>query len=389
MKIGRVRPRQGGFALPAAIGALVIVGVLVTAGFYMARQEVRIGVASKHSVMALNIAQSGLNDVMANWTAYQFSKIAPWGAKELADTMANGYWNARIVNLNNNLWLLTATGTVTEGGALWSGASRQVALVARMIFADISPPAALTTRGKTVIQGTAFVHGEDTDPPGWTGYCSGNNQDKPGIVTNDTLQLSGTGVAGITGTPSVVQDTAVVDSTFTNFGNMEWNDLVTIAKLTGKNVTGLGGTISTVLPDSIGTVCRTTTLNNWGDPRSPLAACGAYFPLVYHAGPSLTIQSGGYGQGILLVDGNLSLRGAFVFYGLIVVQGTFETQGAGNRVMGGVMASNTDFTNQTVTGGSVVTNSTCAVERALMNNSSLGMARPLPRGWMDLSNLVS
>ena len=44
------------------------------------------------------------------------------------------------------------------------------------------------------------------------------------------------------------------------------------------------------------------------------------------------MQSGGVGQGILLVDGTLDLRGNFVFYGLIIVQGSFETQGSGNRV---------------------------------------------------------
>ena len=38
-----------GFALPAAIGGLVIVGILATGGFYMARQEVRVGVASRHA----------------------------------------------------------------------------------------------------------------------------------------------------------------------------------------------------------------------------------------------------------------------------------------------------------------------------------------------------
>ena len=41
----RDRRNSGGFALPTAVGALVIMGILVTAGLYMAQQEVRIGVA--------------------------------------------------------------------------------------------------------------------------------------------------------------------------------------------------------------------------------------------------------------------------------------------------------------------------------------------------------
>ena len=43
---------DGGFALPAAIGAIVIVGVLVTAGFYMAQQEMRISVANENATLA-------------------------------------------------------------------------------------------------------------------------------------------------------------------------------------------------------------------------------------------------------------------------------------------------------------------------------------------------
>ena len=63
-----------------------------------------------------------------------------------------------------------------------------------------------------------------------------------------------------------------------------------------------------------------------------------------------------------------------------------ETQGSGNRVWGGVMAGNADFDTQALTGGSVVTNSTCAVRRAIKENSSLTRVRPLAaRSWVDLS----
>ena len=79
-----------------------------------------------------------------------------------------------------------------------------------------------------------------------------------------------------------------------------------------------------------------------------------------------------------------------VFNGLVVVQGTFQTQGNGNRIYGAVMASNADFDAQSLTGGTVVTNSTCAVERAILNNSSLSRVRPLEiRSWTDLSGVVS
>lgn len=384
-------PRQpNGFALPAAIGGLVIVGVLVTAGFYMARQELRIGVASKHAAMAVNVAQMGANEIMANWNGYRLGNIPVWGDTTISQTVDGGIWTVTIRNLNGTVYYLEAEGEVTEGGAMWAGATRRIGIVTRMLFADITPPAALTTRGSTVVKGNAEVHGEDTDPPGWGGYCPGPKVDKPGVLTNDTTDVGTSGKGMITGSPAFDEDSTIVDSTFTHFGNMNWDDLVAMAKAEGKNVTGLGATVNNTAPDSTGSVCNTSPLTNWGDPRNPAASCGNYFPLIYHGGPDLRIQSGGFGQGILLVDGNLDLRGNFVFHGIIIVQGSFETQGSGNRILGGVLASNANFDDQDLTGGSVTTNSTCAVQRAILNNASLSRARPLAqRSWVDLSAVTN
>jgi len=381
---------KSGFALPAAIGGLVIVGMLVTAGFYVARQEVRIGVASKHSALAVNMAQTGANDIMAGWNGYQLSSIPVWGDTTITDTLDSGIWSVTVGNLNNRLYFLNARGEITDGGALWAGATRNIGILARMITANIDPPAALTTRGTTSIKGGAEIHGEDGDPSGWGGYCPGGLRDKPGVVTNDTSSLGTAGKAKLTGDPPFDQDSTIVDSTFTTFGDMNWNELVALAQAEGKDITGLGTNVNLVMPDSVGTACRTSTLTNWGDPRDPSAACGNYFPLIFHGGPTLRIQSGGYGQGILLVDGDLDLRGNFEFSGLVVVQGTFQTQGSGNRVNGAVMASNADFDSQSIVGGSVVSNSTCAVDRAILNNSSLSRARPLEsRSWLDLSGVIN
>lgn len=383
MRLGHSR---GGFALPAAIGALVIVEILAMAGFYVARQELRIGVASKYAAMAVNVAQMGANEVMANWNGYRLGAIAVGKDTTITQTVSGGTWQVRIQNLNGQLFYLEAQGQVTQGGALWAGATRRVGIVTRMLFANISPPAALTTRGTTTLKGGAEVHGEDTSPPGWSGYCPGTLQNKPGILTNDTSQLATVGKGMVTGNPAWRQDSTIVDSTFTHFGDMTWNELVALAQAEGKNVSSLGGSINNTGPDSTGTTCQTGTLTNWGDPTAPQAACGNYFPLIYHGGPTLTIQSGGIGQGILLVNGDLDLRGSFVFDGIVIVQGRFQTQGSGNRIYGGVMASNAMFDAQSLVGGSVVSNSTCAVQRAILNNASLSRARPLAqRSWIDLS----
>lgn len=253
-----------GFALPIAVGALVIMSILVVTGFFISRQEIRIGVASKHAAMAVNIAQAGANEVMANWNGYQLGNIPVWGDTTITATIASGTWEVTIRNANNYVYLMRAQGTVTEGGALWAGATRQIGIVTKMVFADISPPAALTTRGTTVVKGNAAINGANTTPPAWAPYCTG-------LPTND-----------------------------------------------------------------------------------------------------------------------LDLRGNFLFYGLIIVQGNFETQGNGNRIIGAVMASNGLLDDQSITGGSEVTYSRCTVQRAILNNASLSRARPLSqRSWVDLTAVMN
>ena len=376
--------KQRGFALPVAVFALVIVGVITTGGFFMARQEGRIGVASEHAGMAFYLTEQGLVDVLGGWDRELFEALPSWGDTTMTEDYPGvGSVTTRVTRMTDYLYYVDAEGTVTRGGAMLSGASRRVGMTIRLTTAVIAPPAALTTRGTTELRGTAEVHGEDQAPPEWGGLCTGSLENKPGILTDDTSLVSTQGAAEITGAPSVAQDASIADSTFTNFGDLTWDDLTAWA-----DIRLSGGTLSSLEPDStLAGVCRQGWAfpSNWGNPEDPGAACSDWYPIIHITG-SANIQSGGVGQGLLLVDGDLELRGNFVFYGIIIVQGSLGTQGQGNRVMGGVMAGNADFDSQAITGGSVVTNSTCAVRRAILHNSGLTRVRPLAsRSWVDLS----
>jgi hypothetical protein len=379
--------------MPAVIGALVIIGILVTAGFYMARQELRIGVASNHANMAVNIAQAGANEVMANWNGYQLGNIGAWDDTTLVDTIANGIWSVRIQNANNFVYFLTASGQVTEGGALWAGASRTIGIAAKILFANIDPPAALVTRGQVKVGGSAQIVGANTTPPTWGPYCTGlATNDTTGVLVDDASggnpTIVGAG-ASITGNPPSDEDANIVDSTFTNFGELDWNELTTIAQIEGKDISGYA-TINNTLPQVDATTgrCNVNLLLNWGD-TVPTNPCGAYFPLIYHGG-NLTIQSSGFGQGVLLVEGNLNIRGGYTFFGIIITQGTFSTGLGTNRVVGSVMASNAADLNESVGGDSEIIYSRCSITRSILNNASLSRARPLDeRSWVDLTAAVN
>lgn len=374
-----------GFAMPAAIGALVIMAALVSAGFYMARQELRIGVASNYANMAVNVAQMGSNEVMANWNGYQLGNIPIWGDTTIVDTTNVGIWTVNIMNTNNVIYYLDATGEITQGEA-WGGATRNIGIVARLIYADIDPPAALTTRGKTALKGTPDIIGLDDPPSGWGGYCS-SSQDKPGVMTNDASDITENGSPNLDGSPPVDEDSTIVGETFTTFGDMDWDDFVELASLEGKNLSSVN-TFNDVAPVDDGTTCDESMISNWGDPDDPTAPCGSYFPLMYHGG-NVSIQGNSKGQGILLVEGDLSTSGTFQFYGLIIVQGTIDATGTFD-LFGAAMASNADFDNQTFGGTMNVRYSSCTVQRAILNNASLSRARPLAnRSWIDLSAVLN
>src|SRR4029079_18254653 len=112
-------------------------------------------------------------------------------------------------------------------------------------------------------------------------------------------------------------------------------------------MTGIGPSLNVLPPGSPpGTLqtCRTSSNTNWGEPNGgvgSVTACFNYFPIIYAPG-NLRI-SGGRGQGILLVRGDLDLSGGMEFYGPVIVLGNLTSTGTGGHVYGGVMAFHADL----------------------------------------------
>ena len=409
---------QAGFALPVAVLAMVVVGVLVTAGFFMAQQESRIGVASKNSAMAFYIAEQGMNEVMANWSAARYSKVALWAADTVEGSITQGAYTVSVHHLTDFIYFVESEGVVTEGGRL-AGATRKLGLIAKIITAWIDPPAALTTQGVSTVGGTALVNGYDSIPDGWDDLCDeGALDDKAGIMYGEGGDADESGRGEIMGDPDTQEDPDIADTTFLDYGDLTWTHLIDYASIqlgTPGNTTVL----SDIEPLAAGAECDTGTEYNWGEPYTDdsdvsggvtlVPECEDYFPLIHISG-SARMQGTSRGQGILLVGdvtynddgsvatmtGDLDLRGAFTFNGIVIVMGQFQTQaGASPRITGGVMAANADLEGcvgsgciENLLGASIVQYSSCSIERAILNNADLAKARPFQqRSWVDLSNV--
>ncbi len=381
MDADMIQSRREGFALATTILAMLVVGAIVTGGFYAASQEGQVARSSGNADDAAFIAETGMNTTMASANAATLNAMTLNSSSTGSATNVNagaqvlGNYVARISRVSTQLFFISSTGTVTRGGR-YAGASHTVASVVRLKTADFDNQAAVMVFGNMSVGGNAEIDGTDYYPSNWTGVGCSLASGTAAVLTNPGTAVTSSGSAIITG-PVVRQPLSATD--FTVFGDLTWNELIS---LKDKIATG------TVGPNPVvtGGVCQTANVNNWGSAQ-PTNACYNYFPIIYAPG-DLLIASSGEGQGILLVEGDLDVSGGFNFYGVVVVKGTIRIPGTGGHINGTTLAfgdGQISSTSSTV-GNSLLQYSSCSIERAVLNNASLTRLAPIVnRSWMDIS----
>jgi hypothetical protein len=374
----RTRP---GFALAVALAAIVIIGAIITGMFFASTQEYRMSRNTALQARALTTSEFGMNSILTvgpgNWDP-------SWNtaANGLVGTIGyssndGGMDTVRVTKTGDALFLLTSTGRV--GPASGAQSRHRVGAIVTLAVPQLKMLGALTTQGQVKVGGSSFLDGNDTPIANWG--CPPVGAAVPGLAMPDTTKLSTSGCGGlscIAGSPKVVQDAAAgKDSTYFSFGpGLDWNTLTGMANKTYSS----GATINGLAPSVSGGVCNTSDQSNWGDPLHNTALCQSYFPII-HAQGDLKI-SGGEGQGILLVDGDLSVEGGAEFYGPVIVKGSLKTAGTGGHFNGGVMAANVDLEQSTLLGNAVVNFSSCALSKALAGTATPAFVAR--RSWTEL-----
>jgi hypothetical protein len=388
MRARRVSDERG-IALAVAVFALVVIGALVAGTYFAGRIEQQTGRNTMYAAQATEAAEAGLGDAIAGQTASTLLALqtdadstASLGSYTVG-AAADSVTATRSVHwLADNLFLFRSVGRrgSANGNEL---ASRSVGQLVRLVQADLDVKAGLTALGDVTITGGAEVSGFDELPTAWVGKATDcpPEEDVTGVrYNNGTLKTSGNGTYD--GDPK-----SEVDATL-NPTDMkkDFDELKKLATL----VVASGNPAATV-PAYTATVpvrCNTKIETNWGEPIPAVASdpCFDYFPIIYHYG-NLKLQ-GGRGQGILLVEGDLTATGGMVFFGPVFVTGTLSTSGnsgQGAKFFGGVIAGNVALDDLTkLAGGALVSYSSCAIKRALANS-----ATPTPfaeRSWVQLYN---
>jgi hypothetical protein len=384
---------RGGFALPAALLALVVVGALVTGGLYAAMEEDRSSANLEHGSHAFLAAEQGMQQLLGTKTKPYFQDSV--GAVGTADTVGpvavtvNGVpaqYTLFVQRLNSNLFKVDAEGEVTGGGR-YAGSRRRIAEFMRINTTLLPIDRAITTQSPIRMRGQSGVNGDDAIPAGWTD-CTDTGV-RMGVVanSNDPKYIDIKGAAGITGNPEDTADLSLSYDKFLEYGDMHLDDLKRYA-----NHTLPPGTYSGAGPSTSGGVCNTSDPTNWGDPNNPSGACHYYWPIIHVPG-DMHISGGSLGQGILIVDGDLSVVGNFEFSGIVFVYGGFKAAGTGNKIVGSLnlfgAADTTELGDPNQgQGNTQIQLSSCAIERAHRYNTRF--ARPIPLGvrkFVDISGL--
>lgn len=369
---------ERGIALPLALFGIIIIGAIIAALFTVTRMEQRQGDGSVASLQAFEAAETGLAALVTNWNTGAYNSLAT------GDSVVNGtvtvgggaQYQTKIRKVNGAMFVATSEGQlINSNGAIRN--RRQVVQVVRLAQPTIAMNAAVTTRVGLTVSGSSEISGVDSIPAGWGGSCPAAGPSVPGIRDssgNVTTSGSCSGASCIVGTPQILTDPTVTSSDFNVFGDFTFADLAAMAT---KNLTA--NTYTGIAPSVVGSACDQSVLINWGGPRQATThPCFNYFPIIY-ADDDVRI-SGGEGQGILLVNGDLEISGGFEFFGPVIVRGEVRSTGTGGHIYGGVMSEDANFTVSLISGNSVVNYSACAITRAL-NGSATG--RPVGnRGWV-------
>ena len=374
-RMGRGRTAPGtvaeGFALPAAVLALVAIGLLVTGGFVLAEQEARVARSAEGRTVSLYLAERGVADVVADWSA-SHDTLGPWRSVEVRGSSEAGRWRVRVTRMSPDLFFLQSKGEAGDSGIGEPAGRRSVGTVVRRLAVEVDPRSALSIRRREPGPGGGLrVHEGDRIPPGWGDVCVPEGMDVASLKSE-----AGTGPVGAEGRAG--DDPARVER---RFGTIErkWSALAAIANHTvdGPIPSGRPG------PSVRDGACDRGDPLNWGDPDAPGAACGDYFPVIHLSGDA-GIGPGAVGQGILLVDGDLTLGADTRFRGLVIVRGRLSTSGGAPEISGAVLAGSAGSGE----GVLHLSYSSCVLSRAGLEDGALVRIRPLERrGWFDLSGI--
>jgi hypothetical protein len=359
----RARPRGsglGGFALPVALIAIMVIGAIVTGGFYVSSRGGGERLDEALGERAFYVAELGLEEALDDWRNGTLARVDSVFVSSEEEVVQGehplGSYAIDIQSLGGALYLISSTGRVSASGRT---VVRRIASVVRIVEPALPAPAALTVYG-----GLTVGDGSRIDGAGAPREDCGAGAEIAGVAVQADSLVSPSTSGRITGTPPVAVDPTLDTRALSRFGDVPLEVLIggaTRVYEDGESESGMGPVTSV---DSTGAeVCDTSIRGNWGDP-SGASSCGDEFPVILAVGDLHVAR--GTGQGILIVEGDLTMAGDFAFYGVVIVKGRLQTAGTRNRVDGGVVVHGGGGlqSGSATLAGSVIRYAPCRIDHA-------------------------
>ena len=379
--------RRAGVALATTLFMIVVIGTIIAGALFSTSLEQRSASSQVYTGRALAAAEYGQNAVLIDWDRGRAWTMAKGDTLIRQYNLAEGaIATAVVTKLNTTTFLVTSDGQA--GATRYTRSRRATSTLLTLDIPQLRVPAAFTGRGASSIGGSSITSGADANPTGWD--CPSAGPTVAGIATPDSaISYSGSQYQVI-GDPPVDRDPAAGDtSTFFDLGGTSYAELAATGGAKVFNVpVSTSYSINGINPVVSGGTCMTGDAKNWGDPwrLAPAGPCEGYMPIIHAAGGGTFSISGagggGRAQGILLVDGDLSISGNMEFHGLILVRGKISISGTGFKVFGGMMAANMNGGTNSIAGNSVLQFSRCALMTVFAQR-----AYPKPtkeRAWADM-----
>lgn len=311
-----IRSRRG-VALVAVLYFLVIAALTSIAVVFGTRAAVRRSANTRADATLVGAADVAVHGALANWNAAERDAQRVGTTVELRSQTESGIavrlWVTRLASSSFSL--------VAEAFHA-AGPARRVALLVRVPINRPRVTAALTSAvDLSIADGVAI----DTN----AGSCI--DTVAHALVVAPLVNVTIDSALPANQRPLVQVDSSAGDSaSYLQLGDWSWDELVQRADVR----LGADAVLSPapIVDDG---ACRAAP-SNWGTPSDPASPCFGRTPVVYAPG-DLTI-GGGAGQGVLLVDGRLSITGPFTFSGQIVVRRGFETHADAISISGAVYA---------------------------------------------------
>jgi hypothetical protein len=126
------RERRHGFALAAALLALLLISALVTAVFFAATEETKIGTASAKHQLALSAAESAVEMTIAEWNSAWSPQVGLGGTRVTAIDGFEVPVDVHVTRLDSTLYWIVADAADSLSG---SGISRRIGVAIRVLIA--------------------------------------------------------------------------------------------------------------------------------------------------------------------------------------------------------------------------------------------------------------